>query len=132
MAKATPITLLTFAIPNRIGQLAAVTALLGEADVSMSAISATEAGSNAEVIIAAKNPTKAKKALASLAVEIKETDALAVQMPDKAGRLQKIARKLADAGVNIQSCWGIAFTGETAGCVIVTSDHAKALAALKK
>jgi hypothetical protein len=132
MAKVTPVKLLSFTLPNKVGQLAAVTVLLGDAGVNINAIRAAEAGSNAEAFIAAKNPAKAKKALASLGVEVKETDALAVAMPNKAGRLQKVAKKLGDAGVNIQSCWGTAFSGKTASCVIVATDHAKALAALKK
>jgi hypothetical protein len=132
MAKVTTVKLLSFTLPNKVGQFAAVTTLLGDADVNITAIRAAETGSNAEVVIAIKNPAKAKKALAPLGVELKESDALCVQMPNKAGRLQKVANKLADAGVNVQSSWGTAFTGKTASCVITTSDHAKAIAALKK
>jgi hypothetical protein len=132
MAKVSAVKILSFTLPNKVGQFAAVTALLGDAGVSLGAIRATEAGSNAEVVVAVKNPAKAKKALAPLGVEPKESDALCVEMPNKAGRLQKVAKKLADAGVNIQSSWGTAFTGKTASCVIVATDHAKALAALKK
>jgi len=132
MAKVTTVKLLSFTLPNKVGQFAAVTTLLGDADVNITAIRAAEAGSNAEVVIVIKNPAKAKKALAPLGVELKESDALCVQMPNKAGRLQKVAKKLADAGVNLQSSWGTAFTGKTASCVIVTSDQPKAIAALKK
>jgi hypothetical protein len=132
MAKVSAVKLLSFTIPNKVGQLAAVTVLLGDAGVNISAIRAAEAGSNAEVIVAVKNSAKAKKALAPLGVEPKETDALCVEMPNKAGRLQKVVKKLADAGVNIQSSWGTAFSGKTASCVIVATDHAKAIAALKK
>ena len=132
MAKVSAVKLLSFTIPNKVGQLAAVTMLLGDAGVNLGAIRAAEAGSNAEVVIVVKNAAKARKALAPLGVEPKEADALCVEMPNKAGRLQKVAKKLADAGVNIQSSWGTAFTGKTASCVVVATDHAKALAALKK
>ena len=132
MAKVTTVKLLSFTLPNKVGQFAAVTTLLGDAAVNITAIRGAEAGSNAEIVIAIKNPAKAKKALAPLGVDLKESDALCVEMPNKAGRLQKVAKKLADAGVNVQSSWGTAFTGKTASCVITTSDHAKAIAALKK
>jgi len=132
MAKVTIVKLLSFTLPNKAGQFAAVTTLLGEADVNVAAFRAAEAGSNAEVVIAVKNTAKGKKALAPLGVELKESDALCVEMPNKAGRLQKVAKKLADAGVNVQSSWATAFTGKTASCVIVTSDDKKAAAALKK
>ena len=132
MAKVSAVKLLSFTVPNKVGQLAAVTVLLGDAGVSINAIRASEAESNAEVVIAVKNSAKAKKALAPLGVEPKESDALCVEVPNKAGRLEKVAKKLAGAGVNIQSCWGTAFTGKIASCIIVATDHAKAIAALKK
>jgi hypothetical protein len=132
MAKATSVKLLSFSIPNKVGQLAAVTAALGDAGVNINALRAAEAGSNAEVVIAVKNAAKAKKALGPLGIEPKEIDALCVEMPNKAGRLQKVAKKLADAGVNVQSTWATGFTGKTTSCVIVASDHQKAMAALKK
>jgi hypothetical protein len=63
---------------------------------------------------------------------MKETDALCIEVPNKAGRLHKVAKKIAEAGVNIESSWATAFTGKTASCVMVTSDDKKAIAALKK
>jgi hypothetical protein len=132
MAKVKTVKILTFTLPNKVGQLAAVSALLGEAGVSISAIRAADAGSHAEFQLAVKNPAKAKKALTPLGVEVKESDALCVEMPNKSGRLHKVAKKLAEAGVNIHSTWGTAFTGKTASCVLATSDDKKAIAALEK
>ena len=132
MAKATPVKLLSFTLPNKVGQLAAVAELLGKADVSIMALRAAESGSNAECMVAVKNVGKARKALTPLGVEMKELDALCIEMPNKAGRLEKVTRKLADAGVNIHSAWGTAYTGKTASAIFVTSDDKKAVAALKK
>jgi hypothetical protein len=132
MAKATAVKLLGFTIPNKVGQLAAVTELLGKADVNLMAIRAAEAGSNADCVVAVKNAAKAKKALAPLGVEVKEVDALCIEMPNKAGRLEKVTKKLAAAGVNIHSAWGTAYTGKTASAIFLTSDDKKAIAALKK
>jgi hypothetical protein len=119
-------------VPNKVGQLAAVTELLGSSNLNITAVRAAETGSHAEFVLGTKNTQKALKALAPLGVEVKETDGLYLEMPNKAGRLQKAAKKLADAGVNIHSLWGTAFSGKTAGCILTTSDDAKARAALKK
>ena len=132
MAKATAVKLLSFALPNKIGQLAAVAGLLGKADVSVMALRLGESGSNADCVLAVKNPAKAKKALTPLGVDVKEQDALCIEMPNKAGRLEKVTKKLAAAGVNIQAAWGTAYTGKTASCIFMTSDDKKAIAALKK
>lgn len=132
MATVKTVKLLGVVLPNKVGQLAAFTEALGDAGVNIAGMRALEAGANAEIVIAVKNAAKARKALGPMGLEIKESDALCVEMPNKAGRLQKVARRLADAGVSIQAAWATAFTGKTASCVIVTADHAKALAALKK
>ena len=132
MAKAKPVKLLSFTLPNKVGQLAAVAKLLGTADVNVLALRAAEAGSNADCSIAVKNTRKALKALASLGAEVRESDALCVEVPNKAGRLEKVARKLAEAGINLQAAWSTAFTGKTASCILVTSDDKKALAVLDK
>jgi hypothetical protein len=59
------------------------------------------------------------------------SDALCIEMPNRAGRLQKVAKKLADAGVDIRWVWATAFTGKRASCLMSTSDDRKAIAALK-
>ena len=132
MAKATKIKLIGFTLPNKVGQLAAVTDLIAGAKLDIKGFHAIDAGANAEFSLAVKNTAKAVKALAPLGVQTKEEDALCIEMPNKPGRLQKVARKLADAGVNIRSSWGTAYTGKTATCVLVTSDDKKAIAALGK
>jgi hypothetical protein len=50
-------------------------------------------------------------------------------MANKTGRLQKVAQKIADAGVNVISSWATAFTGKTASALFITADNAAALAA---
>jgi len=132
MAKAKKVKLITFTLPNKVGQLAAVTELLAGAKLDIKGFHALDSGTNAEFSLAVKNTAKAAKALVPLGVQTKEEDALCVEVPNKPGRLQKVARKLADAGVNIRSSWATAYTGKTASCVMITSDDKKAIAALGK
>jgi len=131
MAKATKTKILSFTLPNKVGQLAAAAELVSAAKLQVTAFCAADMGNSAEFLVLTDKNVKAAKALASLGVEIKEEDVLAVQMSNKPGRLAKMARKLADAGVNIRRSWATAYSGKTATCVIQTSDDAKALAALK-
>jgi hypothetical protein len=132
MAKAKKVKLVSFSLPNKVGQLAAVTELIAAAKLDIKGFHATDAGANAEFSFAVKNTAKAIKALAPLGVQAKEEDALSVTVPNKPGRLQKVARRLADAGVNIRSSWATAFTGKTATCILTTADDKKAIAALEK
>ena len=132
MAKAKIVKLISFTLPNKVGQLASVGELLSGAKLSIVALRASDSGANAGFTIAVKNAAKAAKALAPLGVEIKEQEALCVEMPNKPGRLERAAKKLAEAGINIHSSWATAFTGKTASCILMTSDDKKALAALNK
>jgi hypothetical protein len=132
MAKTKKVKLISFTLPNEVGQLAAVTELIAGAKLDIQGFQAVEVGASAEFRLAVKNTAKAAKALGPLGVQTKEEDALCVQMVNKQGRLQRVARKLADAGVNIHSSWATAFTGKTATCILLTSDDKKAIAALEK
>jgi hypothetical protein len=131
MAKAKIVQVLSFTLPNKVGQLSAVGELIGAAKVNVDAILAMETGAGAEFrIITAKN-AKVRKALAPLGVELREEDTICVQMANKAGRLDKVAKKLADAAVNVNRVWATGFGGKSTTLVLQTSDDKKALAVLK-
>jgi len=132
MAKSKIVRQLSFTLPNKVGQLAAVSELIGAADVNIEAILALEAGANAEFRIITGKNAKVKKALLPLGVEIREEDVVHVQMLNKAGRLRKVAKKLAEAGVNVSRAWATGFGGKSAALILQTSDDKKALGALKK
>ena len=132
MAKAKGAQLLSFTLPNKVGQLSAVSDLIANAKINIEAILAVETGSQAEFrVVTAKNP-KAKKALAPLGVEVREEPVLCVDMANKAGSLGKLARRLASASVNINRMWATSFRGKTATAVLQTSDDKKAISSLKK
>jgi len=132
MAEARKAKQLSFVLPNKVGQLAAVCEPIARANVSIEALSARESGENAEFVLVTESNTKAKKALASLGVEIRETEVIGLELPNKAGKLAEAARKLAEAGVNIRSVWGSAFSGKSAVCVLMTSDDRLAIRILGK
>ena len=132
MAKAKEAQLLSFALPNKVGELSAFTDLIAAAKINIEAILAVEAGSQAEFrVVTAKNP-KAKKVLAPLGVEVREEPALCIDMTNKAGSLGKLAKRLAAGSININRVWATSFKGKTATVVLQTSDDKKALASLKK
>ncbi|MBI2485777.1 MAG: acetolactate synthase, partial [Deltaproteobacteria bacterium] len=71
-------------------------------------------------------------ALAKLGIEAKDEDVVAVEMPNKIGELQKVAKKIADAGININYVYATTGTGKTSICVLQTSDNAKASKVINK
>jgi hypothetical protein len=130
MAKAKKVTLLTIRVPDKVGQLAAVAELVATAKVNIIALAASESGGNADIYIVADRTKKAKSALAGLGADVKEEEALRVDLQNKPGSLLKVSRKIAQAGVNVRRSWATAFSGKTAAYLLVTSDNEKAAAAL--
>ena len=130
MAKAKKVTVLTVRVPDKVGQLAAVAELVATAKVNITALAASEGGGNAEIYLVADRTKKAKSALAGLGTDVKEEEALRVDLQNKPGSLLKMSRKIAQAGVNVRRSWVTAFSGKTAACLLVTSDNEKAAAAL--
>ena len=74
---------------------------------------------------------KRRKALGKLKKNIAEEDVVSVEMPNRPGALQKIAEKIADAGIDIIYMYGTAGTGKDF-CVSTTVDDKKAVKVINK
>ena len=75
---------------------------------------------------------KAKKALAPLGVGIEEKDVVEVKLSNKPGELQKVAKRIADAGIDIEYIYATAGPGKTETCVLKTSDDSKTIKVVNK
>lgn len=77
--------------------------------------------------------TKAEKALEKIgADDIDESSVVLVDMANKVGALEKAAKIIANAGINIHYFYATTSTGETATCVFRTADDKKAIRLLNK
>lgn len=132
MAKAKRVKQLSFMMPDRAGLLSEVTTALTGAKVNISNICAYNMQGEANFMLTADSNAKARKALAPLGVEIKEYDVFVVEMPNKPGELQKVAKKIADAGINIIYMYGTTGSGRSVTGVFTTSDDAKAVKLINK
>ena len=132
MAKAKKVKQLSFMMPDRAGLLSEITAVLGAAKVNIGAICAYGMQNEATFMLTADSIAKAKKALAPLGAEVKENDVFVVEMTNKPGELQKVAKKIADAGINIIYMYGTTTAGRSATCVFATSDDAQAIKLINK
>jgi len=132
MAKAKKSKQLSFALPNRVGLLSKVSTVISDAKVNMQAICAYGMGKKAYFMVVTDKNAQAKKALGKLKKNIPEEDVIAVEMPNRAGALQKVAQKIADAGIDIIYMYGTAGTGKSSICVFKTVDDNKAIRAINK
>lgn len=131
MANARRAREISFTMPNRVGLLSEVTTAIAKAKANITAICAYGMENSAYFMLTTDSNAKAKKALAPLGMGIEEKDVLQVEMPNKPGELQKVAKKIADAGIDIQYAYATAGGGKTT-CVFKSADDQKAIKAINK
>ena len=130
MAKAMKLKQLSFSLPNRVGLLAQVASTVSQAKVNIEAICAYEMDDKGFFMLVTDNNAKAKKALAKIGANVEVEDVLVVGVPNKVGQLQSLAKKIADAGVDIYYAYGSPGAVKTMFLVFKTANDAKALKAI--
>jgi hypothetical protein len=131
MAKAKRVKEISFSIPNRVGLLSEVTTAIAGLKVNINAICAYSMENNAFFMLTTSSNAKAKKALASLGVGIEEKDVVQVEVSNRPGELQKVAKKIADAGIDIQYVYATTGGGK-ATCVFKSADDQRAIKVVNK
>jgi len=131
MAKARKIKQLTFSLPNRIGLLSELTSFLTAASINIEAIGAYGVGDEGRFMLVTDNNAKARKVIAHMGAEVKTEEVLAVELQNKVGQLQKVAKKISDAGLDISYIYGSPVKGRMT-LILKTADDKKAMKVLNK
>jgi hypothetical protein len=93
---------LTLAMQDRPGTLADLGEALGKAGVNIDGIAGFAIGGEGLGHLLVEDASAAKQALEGTGVEVRgESEVLVLDVQDKPGALGELARKIADAGVNI-------------------------------
>ena len=132
MAKAIITKQLSFGMPDKTGLLSEVTAAVQAAKANMRSICAYAMDGRAFFMLITDSNAKAKKAISKLGAKVKKEDVVAVEMPNRVGQLDKVSKKLADAGIDIYYIFGTASTGKTATFVFSSSDNKKLIKVVNK
>ena len=93
---------LVIEVENEPGALAKVAAAVSDGGVNIAAATCTLPGERAQLHILVKHPEAAKHALATAGVTItSEREVVVVDADDRPGVLADLARKVAEAGINL-------------------------------
>ena len=93
---------LTITLEDRPGRLADLGEATGKAEINIEGMCATSGGGRAEVHILVDDAAAARGALGSAGIEVDaESDVLVMDVEDRPGTMGEVARKLADAEVNV-------------------------------
>ncbi|HSW62068.1 MAG TPA: ACT domain-containing protein [Dissulfurispiraceae bacterium] len=130
MASAKAAKQIIFFMPNKVGLMAEISAVLSAAKINVTAMCGYEREDLAVFMLMADDLTKAKKILKKLGAEIKDEAVVAVEMPNKVGQLDMVSKAIAAAGVNIHYFYGSTGAGKTSTCIFKTADNKKVIKVL--
>lgn len=126
---------ITATFPDSMGLTAKVAAAVAAENVNILAgtgYSASGLRRKATFTLIVDNLEKAERALERIgADEIQDSLVLFVETENRVGALEKIARTIASAGINIYYFYSTTSSGKTATCVFKTADDQKAIRVLR-
>jgi hypothetical protein len=123
-------TELQIALADQPGSLATLAEALGRAGVNMDSLSGSGAtGTKGSARIIVTDAAKARKAIEAAGLSVTtEREVLIVELDDKPGELAKLARKLADAHINLDAAYVLGQGHGKKEIVLGVPDVAKARA----
>ncbi|MGH3714428.1 MAG: hypothetical protein ACRDT4_13345 [Micromonosporaceae bacterium] len=119
----------TVLLKNQPGELAQLSELIAERGANMMLCGVT-AGSQGIVAFVCDDDDAARGALNSAGLDFNERDALTVRLPDQPGQAALLARRLADARVNMELVLPVRICEGEAELAVCVSDDAAARKAL--
>jgi hypothetical protein len=118
-------------LDNRPGTLARMTAAMAKAKINIYAIATSDTVDHSVIRMVVSDYRKALHVFDEHNTLVVDDDVLMIDGLNKPGSLARIARRLADANVNIEYCYSATSPGAKKGLLIVrASDPHKALKAL--
>ena len=127
MAKAKKVAQLKVKTGNKVGVLSNLTAALKSTGIDIFHLCAYGMDNEAYFMIVLSNPEKAHDALKSAGYEVTQDSVLEVEFESAAGTLEPVAKKIADAGIDILYIYGTTSDGSKVVGVVSTQDNDKAL-----
>jgi len=92
-------------VPNESGQLSQVAKVLADGGVNLRAFTGLTFGNEALLAIVPDDADKARAALHSLGLVVREVEIAHARVEDRPGAVAEITRKLTEAGVNLDTTY---------------------------
>jgi hypothetical protein len=108
------------------GELANASEAIARKGVNITAFSGVTSGENGEVAFLTDDDVETRRALADGGFHARELDIVPVTIANSPGALAKTARKLADAGINIEAALPISMADDKVTLGFATDQLAKA------
>jgi len=113
-------------LENKVGALATVAEALGAKGINITGVTGATCGGSGRAAITTADDAAARQVFQTLKVPFKEYEATEVSLAHTPGSLGKAARRLANAGVNIEAILPTGMSGNNVSVAFVTNNAAKA------
>ncbi|MEM0437869.1 MAG: ACT domain-containing protein [Candidatus Micrarchaeia archaeon] len=123
---------LTIIVENKIGALADVTEALSRTGVNIISISAQGFEKTGVIRVLTTDVNTALNELNKVGMKAVVNDIIVLKMIDRPGELYKVAKKLANEGVNLRSVYIIGKEGDRTVVAIDPEDYQRALKVVSK
>jgi hypothetical protein len=118
-------TQLAIFLENRPGTLARVCEALAEANINIYAVSTSDTVDHTVVRMVVSDARKALYLFEERGALVVENEVLMVEADNRPGSLARMARKLADAKVNIEYCYCATGPDAKRGVIVIRPSNAK-------
>ena len=116
----------TIHLTHRPGELARVTHALARKNVNLKSVAALTLGNQGVLRLIADNVEAARSALQEGNIPFEESELVSVLLENRAGELEGVAGKLANAGLNLQAAYVIGLDGDLVELALAVDDPKKA------
>jgi len=113
-------------LDNKAGELARITEAIAAKGVDIRGVSGSTCGSSGSLALMTDDEAKTRQILTEKAATFRELEITEASVGQAPGSLAKVARRLADGGVNIEALMPTGMSGSEITVAFVTSDPAKA------
>jgi hypothetical protein len=113
-------------LENKPGELARVAEAIAAKGVNIEGMSGSTCGSSGTVVLITDDDAGTRSALGEANCSFREAEVVETTMSHRPGSLARTARRLADAGVNVEAAFPIGMQGDEVSVAIVTDDPARA------
>jgi hypothetical protein len=117
-------------LEDKPGELARVTEAIAAKGIDLTGAAGATTAGHGVVVLLSNDEAGTRSALAAGGFSTREVEVVPAAIENKPGGLAVVARKLADAGVNVAAAFATGMSGDRITVAIATSDAAAARAAL--
>lgn len=117
-------------LPNKPGELARITEAIAQKGIDITSFSGATCGDTGSVALLTNDEAGTRSTIQAAGFKAREIEVVPTSLENRPGTLAEAARRLADAGVNIEAALPTGMSGSNVVVAFATSDPAKARQAL--